>query len=105
MTVQITKLPGGLTVATDRLESVDSVSLGVWVGVGQHDHVTVAHGIFALKQHVDLLLEPGISRGVGEDDDRAVDPEKLVQRAVTCGSHKGVIRRRGPVRGQRSQRE
>ena len=42
-TRQITRLDNGLTVLTDRMASVESVSLGVWIGVGTR-HETAAHG-------------------------------------------------------------
>ena len=34
MTAQITTLANGLRVATDRIDTVDTVSLGIWVDVG-----------------------------------------------------------------------
>ena len=51
-TRQITRLNNGLTVLTDRMASVESVSLGVWIGVGTR-HETVAHGGVAhLLEHM-----------------------------------------------------
>ena len=52
MTVQTTKLPGGLTVATDRLDSLDSVSLGVWVGVGTRHEPAELNGVAHLLEHM-----------------------------------------------------
>ncbi len=52
MTVQTTKLPGGLIVATDRLDSVDSVSLGVWVGVGTRHEPAELNGVAHLLEHM-----------------------------------------------------
>ena len=51
-TRQITRLDNGLTVLTDRMASVESVSLGVWIGVGTR-HETAAHGGVAhLLEHM-----------------------------------------------------
>jgi predicted Zn-dependent peptidase len=34
MTTQVSTLANGLRVATDRIDTVDTVSLGIWVDVG-----------------------------------------------------------------------
>ena len=34
MSVRVTELPGGLRIVTHRMETVETVSLGVWVHVG-----------------------------------------------------------------------
>ncbi len=52
MTVQITKLPDGLIVATDRLDTVDSVSLGAWVGVGTRHEPAELNGVAHLLEHM-----------------------------------------------------
>ena len=47
MSIEFTELPSGLRVITDRVSSVDSVALGVWVDVGTRheslEHNGVAH--------------------------------------------------------------
>jgi len=52
MTVQVTRLASGLTVATDRLESVETVSLGAWVGVGTRFEPAEVNGIAHLLEHM-----------------------------------------------------
>jgi predicted Zn-dependent peptidase len=52
MTVQVEKLSGGLTVATDRVESAETVSLGAWVGVGTRHEPAEANGIAHLLEHM-----------------------------------------------------
>jgi predicted Zn-dependent peptidase len=52
MTVRTTRLPDGLTVATDWLDSVDSVSLGVWVGVGTRHEPAEWNGVAHLLEHM-----------------------------------------------------
>ncbi len=52
MTVTVTTLPSGLVVATDRMEHVDTASVGVWVGVGTRDEPAGADGIAHLLEHM-----------------------------------------------------
>lgn len=52
MTVEITTLPGGLRVATEKNDCVESVSLGVWVDVGTRYESKRFHGISHLLEHM-----------------------------------------------------
>jgi predicted Zn-dependent peptidase len=52
MTVRVEKLPGGLTVATDRVEQAETVSLGAWIGVGTRHEPAEANGIAHLLEHM-----------------------------------------------------
>jgi predicted Zn-dependent peptidase len=52
MTVEVTELPNGLRVATDHMPHVDTVSLGVWVGVGTRDEGADVNGIAHLLEHM-----------------------------------------------------
>ena len=52
MTVEITTLPGGLRVATERNDCVESVSLGIWVDVGTRYESKRFHGISHLLEHM-----------------------------------------------------
>ena len=52
MTIQVEKLSGGLTVATDRVEQAETVSLGAWVGVGTRHEPAEANGIAHLLEHM-----------------------------------------------------
>jgi len=52
MSVEITTLPSGLRVVTDRMDQLETASLGVWVGAGsRHEH---AHeqGLSHLLEHM-----------------------------------------------------
>ena len=51
-TVQVTTLGNGLRVATDRLDSVETVSLGAWVGVGTRHESAEVNGIAHLLEHM-----------------------------------------------------
>ncbi len=52
MSVRVTRLPGGLTIATDAMPQVDTVSLGAWVGVGTRDEPDHSGGIAHLLEHM-----------------------------------------------------
>jgi predicted Zn-dependent peptidase len=51
-TVRITTLPNGLRVATDRMDSVETVSLGVWAGVGTRHETEEHNGVAHLLEHM-----------------------------------------------------
>ena len=52
MSVQVTKLDSGLTVASDSMTSVETVSLGTWVGVGTRHEQPEVNGIAHLLEHM-----------------------------------------------------
>jgi predicted Zn-dependent peptidase len=52
MTVQMTTLPNGLRVLTDRMDTVESASIGVWVGVGARHETTAVNGVSHLLEHM-----------------------------------------------------
>jgi len=52
MTVEVTRLPSGLAVITDRMPHLESASLGVWIGAGSRDEKPDEHGISHLLEHM-----------------------------------------------------
>ena len=52
MTVQVSKLDSGLTVASDTMSTVESVSLGTWVGVGTRHEPAEINGVAHLLEHM-----------------------------------------------------
>ncbi len=52
MTVRVTTLPNGLQVATDSMQGVETVSVGVWVKVGTRDESEPIHGVAHLLEHM-----------------------------------------------------
>jgi predicted Zn-dependent peptidase len=52
MSVEVTKLPSGLTVVTDAMPQLETASLGVWVGAGSRDEQVGEHGISHLLEHM-----------------------------------------------------
>ncbi len=52
MTIQVTKLDNGLTVASDTMDRVETVSLGAWVGVGTRHEPAEINGVAHLLEHM-----------------------------------------------------
>jgi predicted Zn-dependent peptidase len=52
MSVEVTRLPNGLTVVTDAMPHLETASLGVWVGAGSRDEEPDEHGISHLLEHM-----------------------------------------------------
>jgi len=52
MTVRITRLENGMRVLTDRMDSVETVSLGVWVAVGTRHEPAAINGVAHLLEHM-----------------------------------------------------
>ena len=52
MSVDVTKLPSGLTVVTDTMPHLETAALGVWAGVGGRDEKPNEHGISHLLEHM-----------------------------------------------------
>jgi len=52
MSVDVTKLPSGLTVVTDSMPHLETAALGVWAGVGGRDEKPDEHGISHLLEHM-----------------------------------------------------
>ncbi len=52
MTVQVTTLPGGLRVATDRMEGVATVSIGVYIDAGARHEPAPINGVAHFLEHM-----------------------------------------------------
>lgn len=52
MSVEITRLPSGLTVVTDDMPHLQTASLGVWTGAGSRDEREDEHGIAHVLEHM-----------------------------------------------------
>lgn len=73
--IQMTELDSGLRVITDHVPSVDSVALGVWVGVGTRDEDLVHNGVAHMVEH---MLFKGTKKRSGQD---------IVQEIESVGGH------------------
>lgn len=70
MTVQISKLPNGLTVASDTMPEAQSVAVGIWVGVGTRDEPAEAQGVAHLVEH---MLFKGTKRRNAQEISEAIE--------------------------------
>ncbi len=52
MSVEVTRLPSGLSVVTDRMPHLETASLGVWIGSGSRNENPDEHGISHLLEHM-----------------------------------------------------
>ncbi|MDJ0684364.1 MAG: pitrilysin family protein [Alphaproteobacteria bacterium] len=52
MSITVTTLANGLRVASDRIETVRSVSLGVWVGTGARSETAAENGVAHFLEHM-----------------------------------------------------
>ncbi|MFD2238590.1 M16 family metallopeptidase [Aureimonas populi] len=52
MSVRITRLSNGLTIATEEMPSLESAALGIWVKAGARDEAEGEHGIAHLLEHM-----------------------------------------------------
>lgn len=52
MTITVSTLPNGLRVITDRMEHVETASLGVWVGAGTRHETASMNGVSHLLEHM-----------------------------------------------------
>ncbi len=52
MTVEVTRLDSGLTVASDRVDTVETVALGAWVGVGTRNEPAEFNGVAHLLENL-----------------------------------------------------
>ncbi|WP_019223467.1 M16 family metallopeptidase [Bartonella rattaustraliani] len=52
MGVDISRLGNGLTIATQTMQQIDSVALGIWIKVGSRNETFPQHGIAHLLEHM-----------------------------------------------------
>ncbi|GAA0592098.1 pitrilysin family protein [Paenochrobactrum glaciei] len=52
MSIQVTRLSNGLTIATDTMPHIESVALGIWVKAGARNEAENRHGIAHLLEHM-----------------------------------------------------
>jgi predicted Zn-dependent peptidase len=52
MSVEVTRLANGLTVATHAMPHLESIALGLWIGAGARSEASTEHGISHLLEHM-----------------------------------------------------
>ena len=84
MDVRHTRLPGGLRVVTSRIPHVQSVTLGIWVGVGSRFEPAPLSGISHFTEH---LLFKGTRRRSPRDISVAIEGRGGYLNAFTSEEH------------------
>ena len=86
MSVEVTRLPSGLTVVTDAMPHLETASLGVWVGAGSRDEdeepFRYAAKIFrlAVAVHMALIRRARGDRQHSQRHDRAYQVDERLDR-------------------------
>ncbi len=84
MTIKMTTLENGMRIATDHMEAVETVSLGVWVDVGTRHEPADHNGISHLLEH---MAFKGTRKRSALDIAVAVDNIGGQLNAYTCREH------------------
>lgn len=84
MTVEVTRLANGVTVATHAMPHLESVALGLWVGAGARSETPSEHGISHLLEH---MAFKGTGRRSARDLAEAVEAVGGEMNAETSVDH------------------
>jgi predicted Zn-dependent peptidase len=84
MTVRVTTLESGLRVVTDEMPQVETVSMGVWVGVGTRDERVEINGVAHLLEH---MAFKGTARRSARDIAEAIEAVGGHLNAYTSREH------------------
>lgn len=84
MTVDVTRLANGVTVATHQMPHLESVALGLWVGAGARSETPSEHGISHLLEH---MAFKGTGRRTARDLAEAVEQVGGEMNAETSVDH------------------
>ena len=95
MSVEVTRLPTGLTVVTDSMPHLQTATMGVWVGSGSRDEEPNEHGISHLLEH---MAFKGTGRRTASWPRRTVSRSMQVARLVPCVSAAASISACGSAR-------
>ena len=56
--IRISRLPNGLTVATEAFPGVETATLGIWVAAGSRNERAAEHGLSHLIEHMACKATP-----------------------------------------------
>ena len=79
MTVPMTTLANGLRVLTDPMSTVESASVGVWIGVGARHETVEVNGVSHLLEHMAF-------KGTRRRNARAISPAMGYNQLLTTNS-------------------
>ena len=98
MSVELTKLPSGLRIITDRMEGLETAAIAVHVGVGSRHESEREHGLSHLLEHMAF-------KGTRRRSARSITQRSSMKRArgsSTCRSPRTLRRRRRAIRAATS---
>lgn len=52
MSIQVTRLANGLTIATDHMDGIETAAIGVWVGIGARHEAPEINGVSHMLEHM-----------------------------------------------------
>src|SRR5687768_15281517 len=84
MSVEVTRLKNGVTVATHAMPHLESVAMGVWVGAGARSETPGEHGMSHLLEH---MAFKGTSRRTARDIAEAIEAVGGEMNAETSVDH------------------
>ena len=61
MPIAMTTLPSGLRIVTDKVESMESIALGVWAAVGTRHENLLENGVAHMVEHMMFKGTPTMS--------------------------------------------
>ena len=82
MSVEVTKLPSGLTVVTDTMPHLETAALGVWAGVGGRDAGSVRRLMDQLQQSGRFVLPGAMLAKIREEFDAGRADENETSAAI-----------------------
>ena len=96
MSVEVSRLPSGLTVVTDKMPHLETTSLGIWIASGSRHEAPEEHGISHFLEH---MAFKGTGRrsarqiaeeieAVGGDLNAATGIETTVSMSATCPANR-----------------
>src|SRR6476660_9721005 len=98
MSVEVTRLPSGLTVVTDSMPHLQTASLGVWVGSGSRDEEPNEHGISHLLEHMAFKgTKKRSARQIAEEVEQVGGDLNAATSSETTGYHAGVLKTDMPL--------
>lgn len=84
MSVELTRLSNGVTVATEAMPHLESVAMGLWVGAGARSETASEHGISHLLEH---MAFKGTSRRSAREIAEAIEAVGGEMNAETSVDH------------------
>jgi predicted Zn-dependent peptidase len=98
MSVDVTRLPTGLTIVTDSMPHLQTVTLGIWVGSGSRDEEPNEHGISHLLEHMAFKgTKRRTARQIAEEIEQVGGDLNAATSSETTAYHAGVLKTDMPL--------